>query len=317
MSLLYLTEADVASVATMPVAIESMAEAFVRLSSGEASNVPRQRAQGGGIILHSMSATADYLGMVGWKQYTTTRAGAKFLVGLHEANSGELIALLEANNLGQMRTGAVTGLAAKLLTNPGTTEMGLFGTGFQAETQLAAVATALPLRKAIVFSRDSDRRNAFAKRMSRELEIQVKAADAAREAVENLPLVVTATTSREPVFNGVWLAPGALVCAAGSNWLSKSEIDVETVARAQAVVCDSVAACRHEAGEFIAALAQGVFEWSRAIEFSAVVSQNTIARGSPTDILLFKSVGLAIEDVAFADAIVKLAREKGVGRTIL
>lgn len=317
MAVLYLTEADVASLVTMPLAIDIMAEAFARLASGEASNVPRVRAQGKGIILHSMSATADYLGLVGWKQYTTTRGGAKFLVGLHEASTGELVALLEANRLGQVRTGAVTGLAAKLLASPGTTEMGLFGTGFQAETQLTAIASALPLRKAIVNGRDESRRREFAERMSRELAIDVVPAADAKAAVENLPLVVTATSSREPVFNGDWLAPGALVCAAGSNWLNKAEIDVTTISRADAIICDSTAACRHEAGDFVAALAEGVFDWTNTIELSQVVAGIASVRKSPDGIVVFKSVGLALEDVALADTMVKLARKHGIGRIIL
>lgn len=316
MTILYLSEQDVVGLISIPLALETMAEAFRNLAAGQASNVPRVRAQGKGIVLHSMSAAADYLRLVGWKQYTTTRGGAKFLVGLHEATSGELVALLEANRLGQVRTGAVTGLAARLLTSPGTTELGLFGTGFQAQTQLAAVAAAIPIRRVLVYSRDEARRRAFAEQMSREFAIEVVPASQPQEAVQNLPLVVTATSSREPVISGEWLAPGALVCAVGSNWLNKAEIDVTTVTRATSVVCDSVAACRHEAGDFSASLAQGVFDWGRATEFCDLVARGEFGRTSPADIVLFKSVGLAIEDVALAAAIVKLARERGVGRML-
>jgi alanine dehydrogenase len=313
MPALYLTEAKVAGLVTMPRAIEIMAEAFSRLAAGEAMNVPRVRAQGKGIILHSMSATADYLGLVGWKQYTTTKSGATFLVGLHNASTGELVALIEASRLGQLRTGAVTGLAAKLLANPGANELGLFGTGFQAETQLAAVAAAIPLRRARVYGRNEARRREFAERMSRELELDVASVHCPRDAVEGLPLVCTATTSREPVFEGNWLAPGTLVCAVGSNWLNKAEIDVATVTRAQSVVCDSIAACQHEAGDFTAALVQGVFHWPSAVEFADVVAGKTPGRRSAEGIVLFKSVGLAIEDIALGAEVLRLARERGVG----
>lgn len=316
MPCLYLAEQDVAGLISMPLAIEVMEEAFRQLAAGQASNVPRVRAQGKGIILHSMCAAADYLGLVGWKQYTTTRHGAKFHVGLYAQESGELVALIEAGRLGQIRTGAVTGLAARLLANPGATQMGLFGCGFQAQTQLTAVATALPIKRAIVYSRDENRRREFAERMSRELGIEVVPAATAQEAVTNMPLVVTATSSREPVFEGRWLSSGTLVCAVGSNWLNKAEIDVTTIQRAESVVCDSVAACRHEAGDFTAALAAGVFDWSRVIELAEVVSQESPGRLSREGIVVFKSVGLAVEDVALGGKLLELARERGLGRIL-
>ncbi len=144
MSVLLLRETDVEQLLDMSMTIDVMAEAFRQLAEGHAENVPRRRAQASGIVLHSMSAAAGYLGMLGWKQYTTTRSGARFHVGLYDQESGELIALIEADRLGQMRTGAVTGLAASLLASSDAQEVGLFGSGWQAESQLAAVATARP-----------------------------------------------------------------------------------------------------------------------------------------------------------------------------
>ncbi len=137
---LYLTESDVAELLDMPLAMQAVEEAFRRLSSGEAVNVPRARAQAPGIILHTMSAAAGYLGLVGWKCYTTTRQGAQFHVGLYDQESGRLVALIEANRLGQLRTGATTGVAVQCMAPADATEMGLFGAGWQAEAQLAAVA---------------------------------------------------------------------------------------------------------------------------------------------------------------------------------
>jgi ornithine cyclodeaminase/alanine dehydrogenase-like protein (mu-crystallin family) len=253
---------------------------------------------------------------VGWKQYTTTKQGARFLVGLHDAKSGELTALIEANKLGQMRTGAVSGVAANLLADRHANSLGLLGTGWQAESQLAAVAAVRPLRTALVHSRDPDRRRAFAERMRQELGIDVRAVDHARLAVEYQPIVITATSSKTPVFDGRWLTRGTLVCAMGSNWLHKAEVDVATIEAANLVVCDSIAACQAEAGDLIKPLAEGVFHWRDAVELADIAAGKHPGRRSSEETIVFKSVGLGIEDVALAAKVVELARERSVGKDV-
>ncbi len=316
MGALYLTEADVGQLITMPDVIEAVEEAFRRLAAGEAVNVPRQRAIASGVVLHTMSAAAPYLGLVGWKNYTTTRSGARFLCGLHSAETGELVALLEAEQLGQFRTGATTAVAAQWLASPTASEMGLFGTGYQAETQLMAVAAVRSLRQVFVYSRNDERRQAFAAEMSQRLSLGVVPVDRPQEAVEDLPIVVTATTSREPVFDGSWLAEGTLVCAVGSNWAQKAEIDVATIRRADNIVCDSIDGCRQEAGDFREALEKGIFDWSRPVELADVVTGRAVGRKRTDSIVLFKSVGMAVEDVATAALVVQKAREAGLGSDI-
>lgn len=313
---LYLREDDVTRLLAMPVVIEVVEEAFRQLAAGRAHNVPRQRARGTGIILHSMSAAADYLGVVGWKQYTTTGRGAKFLIGLYDGQSGELVALIEADRLGQLRTGAVTGVAARWLARTDADSLGLIGCGWQAESQLLAVSAVRPLRRVAVYSRDPDRRRAFAERMSSQLGIEVLPVDSAQAAVSDMSIVVTATSSRDPVLHGDWLAPGTLVCAIGSNWLHKAEVDVATVERTHVIVCDSVECCRHEAGDFVAALEAGKFSWDRALDLSSILAGAAPGRESRNDVILFKSVGMAIEDVAVASRLLELARAAGCGETL-
>lgn len=318
MSATYLSETDVADLVDMPLALAAVEGMFAAFARGEVENVPRARAKGPGIVLHSMSATAGYLGVVGWKNYTTTRTGAKFLVGVHASDSGELIALIEADRLGRFRTGAATGVAIRYMTSPEVDRVGLYGSGWQAETQLLAACTVRPIREAIVYSRSAERRGEFAARMERELAaklrraIHVRAADEPGEAAA-MRIVITATTSREPVFAADALAADALVCAVGSNWANKAEVAAEVVARASAVVCDQVAACRTEAGELIQAAA-GHFDWGRAVELADVVAGKTAI--PPSGVRLFKSVGLAAEDVALAFSLVQLARERGVGQSL-
>lgn len=313
MSTLYLTEADVTALVDMPATVDIVEASFRRLAGGEVANVPRQRAVGRGIILHTMSAADDGLGYVGWKAYTTTKHGARFLFGLYESATGRLAALVEADRLGQLRTGATTGVAVKHLSPQNADRVGLFGTGTQACTQLAAVAAVRRLRQAVVYGRDETRRREFAAAMSAELNIEVVPASSPTEAVRDLPIVVTATTSRTPVFDGRDASPGTLVCAVGSNWLNKAEIDATLVGRAARVVCDDVAACRHEAGDLHAAAEAGTFDWSQAVSLADVVAGRAASPAASNEVGVFKSVGLAAEDVALAVEIVRRARVAGAG----
>jgi alanine dehydrogenase len=316
MSVLYLSEADVHGLLDIRMAIDAVEEAFRHLADGTATNVPRTRARTRGIVLHTMSAAAAYLGLVGWKSYTTTRQGANFMVGLYDAESGQMTALIEANRLGQLRTAAATGVAAQWLAALEAGELGLFGTGFQAETQLAALASVRPLKRAFVYSRSEERREDFAERMSAQLKIEVMPVDRPQEAVEDLPIIITATNSAEPVFDGNWLAEGALVCAVGSNWSNRAEIDATVIRQADNIICDSIAACRGEAGDFTDAIEKGIFDWRRAVELADVVAGRAVGRSRAESVVLFKSVGLAIEDVALGGKLLELARAKGIGREV-
>ncbi|MBX9790266.1 MAG: hypothetical protein K2Y37_15215 [Pirellulales bacterium] len=313
MSVLYLTEADVDRLVEMPAAIDAVTEAFRRLAAAEADNVPRARAQAPGIVLHSMSAAAGYLGLVGWKCYTTTKQSAQFHLGLYSQDSGRLVALVEANRLGQIRTAATTAVAASWMAAADAHEIGLFGTGYQAAGQLAALAHVRKLKQVFVYSRDAARRTAFARRMSDELRLEVIAVDRPEEAAADLPIVVTATTSRSPVFDGARLSEGTLVCAVGSNWPNRAEIDATVVRRADNIVCDSVECCRREAGDFADALERGLFDWSRAVNLADVVAGRAVGRKSADSIALFKSVGMAIEDVALGALLLERAAAAGAG----
>ena len=313
MSCLYFTEDDVQQLLDMKSAVESMRSAFTRLAEGQIDNVPRVRARRQGIVLHSMSAADEGLGLVGWKQYTTTAQGALFHVALYDQDTGQMRAMIDANRLGQIRTGAVTGLAAELLAGTEIDQAGLFGTGWQAESQLEAVVTTCQLARVNVYSRDKQRRQEFCQRMSERLQIDVHPVEDPRQAVADMPLVITMTTSKTPVFSGEWLAESSLVCAAGSNWLQKSELDRDTIENAELVVCDDVAACQQEAGDFTASLQEGNFHWQEAHELATVVQQGASWRAQHPGRALFKSVGLALEDVALGALLLERAEKHGLG----
>ena len=316
MPAIYLTEDDVRELLDVETAIEVLEAAFRQLAEEKAVNVPRTRARAPGIVLHTMSAAAEYLGFVGWKAYTTTRAHARFHVGLYAAGSGEMVALIEADYLGQLRTGAASGVATEYMARPDAKTVGLFGTGKQARTQLKAMTTVRRVERAEVYSRNAERRERFAREMSEYCGTQVVPVHSPEEAAAEKDIVVCATTSEVPLFEGRVLDPGTHLNVVGSNYLTKTEIDVETVRRADTIVCDSIEACRREAGDFVEALEAGVTDWQLMRELADVVAGRETGRALPDHITLFKSVGLAIEDVALAVKLLERAQDEKVGKPL-
>jgi alanine dehydrogenase len=299
----FFSEKQVARLLRLSDVIDQVEAGFRALHRGEAENIPRFRARGSGIVLHAMAATANYLGVVGTKQYTTTRHGAQFHVSLYDQHSGQLLAIFEANRLGQQRTGAATAVAARYLTGPDTDRVGLYGTGWQAESQLEAVAAVRPIQQAYVYSRSPERRQEFASRMSERLGFPVQPVERPEDAARDLPLVITATSSRTPVLQAKWLAAETLVAAIGSNWPRHAEVENAILRTVDRVVCDQVAACQVEAGDLLLAEGVGDFAWDRAEELADVVAGNGGTTAELSGRRLFKSVGLALQDLAVAHAL--------------
>jgi ornithine cyclodeaminase/alanine dehydrogenase-like protein (mu-crystallin family) len=317
MSVLYLTEGEVASLVTMELALEAVEAAFRKLALDEAENVPRRRCQTDHVKLHVLPAAAKTLGAVGFKAYTTNKQGARFHVTLYDPRSGGMTAILEADVLGQFRTGAASGVATKKLARSDAATVGCLGTGKQARTQVLAVCKVRPVKAVAVYSRDSERRKVFAEELAAETGVEVAPADSAEAAVRGKDIVVTATNSREPVLSGGWLADGAHVNLIGSNLLAKTEADPDVFRRAALVTVDSKEQARLEAGDFVQALQQGVLHWQDVYDLAPVLLGKYPGRQSPHDVTVFKSLGLGIEDVALAARVHQLAREKGIGREIM
>jgi alanine dehydrogenase len=248
--------------------------------------------------------------------YTTSKHGARFHVGLFDGRAGELVALIEADYLGQMRTGAASGVATKYLANPQAALVGCYGAGKQARTQILAVCAVRPVNRIAVFSRSDENRCRFAAEMSRECSVEVVPVDRPELAARGQEIIITATGASEPVLRGEWIEPGAHLNVVGSNFLSKTEIDVETVQRANRIVVDSKEQAKLEAGDFVRALEAGVLHWANVVELGSVIVGEVSGRSSPSDVTLFKSVGLAIEDVVTAARVYATAKEQGVGKSI-
>lgn len=322
--MLVLREDDVRAVLTMPDTIAVLEAAFRRQGEDETRNQPRRRVvlPDGRGVLHTMSAfvpgapgqpEAVGPGLLGLKTYTTFKDGVRFAVLLFSAADGAPLALIEADWLGQMRTGAASGLASKYLARASVNTLGVIGTGLQARTQVIAVTAVRAFERILVYGRDEARRDAFAEEMARATGVDASPVTEAEAAIREADVVITMTTARDPVLHGAWLKPGAHVNAAGVNWGSRREVDDETVERSAVVAVDDLDQARIEAGDLILPASVGRFDWERAVELGAIIAGNTPGRQSEEAISLFKSVGVALEDVATAGLVYARARERGLG----
>jgi ornithine cyclodeaminase/alanine dehydrogenase-like protein (mu-crystallin family) len=314
---LLLTEADVKSVLTMPLALECVQDSFQRLADGSALLHSRQRLHlPSKSYLHYMAAADGASGYMGLKIYTSSREGLRFLITLFSVESGDLLALIEADFMGQMRTGAASGLATRLLAREDARTLGIVGTGLQARTQLQAIAHVRKLTEVRAFSRESAKREVFAKEMTEALKIPVSAAESAEAAVRGADIIVTSTTSTNPVVEGRWLKPGVHINAIGANFPQKRELDAEAVKRCNVMVVDSSEQSKLEAGDIIQVFGEDAQRWAEVRELADIVSGKVTGRTNTNEITLFKSNGIAIEDVVVAGRIYEMARERRIGRQV-
>ena len=307
---LYLTEAEVESLIAPGDAVEVIEESFKRLAAGVVENVPRRRIELEEGTFALMAAVDKGLGYAGLKSYTVVGGKLAFVVCLFDLASGKLAAVLEADTLGQRRTGAASGVAAKHLARPEARSVGVIGCGWQARSQVDAIRAAVPsIERVVAYCRTPDRLREFCAATG------AQAGEAPSEAAAQ-DVVVTATTSRDPVLRGEWLRDGALVCAIGANDARARELDTVVLERATFVCCDSREQARLESGDLIEPVAGGVLDWLEVHELQEVVAGELRGRETDADIVLFKSNGIAAWDVAIGAAVLELARERGVGRDV-
>ncbi len=311
---LYLTEENVQTLVTVKDAISVLEHLFATWAEPSTLNLPRQRARVGQGVFNLMGAAWGPKQLFGLKAYYGGGGGGRYHVLLYSAIDGKLQAMIEADNLGQMRTGAASGLATKLLANPTARTLGVIGSGRQAFAQVAAVCAVRPIDKVSVFSRTAEYREAFARKIERELGVAAQAMSFAEAAIGDAEIAITITKSAEPVLRANWLKSGVHVNAAGANAAARREVDAETVLRATVRATDQVLQAQEEAGEYRDLVAAGRLKWQDIVELGDIVTGKAVGRRGPADITLFKSLGIALEDVAFADLICRRAVEQGVGK---
>ncbi len=313
---LLLRESDVEQLLTMPMAIELVERVHREYSTGRAIDVPRERTRLPKAALHILQGAVPSAGVFGYKAYTSSREGIRFLVYMFSAERGNLEAIVEADFLGMTRTGAAGGVAAKWLAREDAKVAGIFGAGWQAQGQLEALAAVRRLERVKVYSRTAERVAKFCERMRERLRLDVVPAASAEDAVKGSDIVVTITTSATPVFSGEWLGAGTHVNAAGSNSLLRREIDETAVRRCDPIVVDSRPTAIKEAGDLLPVMEKGRLHAGALTELGEVIAGARPGRTRAEQVTLFESQGMAIQDLAIAAEITRLARSRGLGTEI-
>jgi alanine dehydrogenase len=304
---LYLTESEISELLTPADAVDAVEGSFRRIARGAVENPPRQRLRLPEGALAVMPAVDQELGFAGLKSYAATPNGTTFCVLLFSLEDGSLAAVIEADRLGQLRTGAASGVAAKHLARAGASTLGVIGCGWQAESQVACTRAACPsIERVVAYCRTPERLEDFCARVGAE------PGENHRDPAEQ-DIVVTITTSRDPVLRGEWLQPGALVCAAGANERRRRELDNVVLERAAFVCCDLRAQAEVESADLIEPVERGVLDWLEVHELHEVVARELEGRQHDDDIVLFKSNGIAAWDLAVAALAVDGARARGMG----
>lgn len=309
----YLSESDVAELIDMPLALEAVSLAHQELAGGRAIDIPRQRTRLPQTALHLLQGALPARNVIGYKAYTSNRSGVRFWVHLFAADSGAPLAVIAANRLGMMRTAAASGLASRWLARPESAILGLFGSGWQAEGHLEAIAQVLPLTRAKVWARDRERLAAFCERMAERLSLEVVPADSAEATVRGSDVVGTVTTASRPLFDANWVAPGTHLNAAGSNALIRQELPEALLSRCAVIAVDTRETALREAGDLAPALEKGRLHERQLVELGDIVSGRHPGRPDAAALTLFESQGLAIQDLALGFSLYERACARGLG----
>ena len=310
---LFLRNEDVAQCVSMDTMLETIETMQTRYGQGEAYNLGRRKIIADTGMLSVMGGGLFYDGVLGVKTYTVVSGSYSFQVSLYDAATGELLCYMQANRLGQFRTGATTGVAVKHLSRKGPLEVGIVGTGGQAPTQLQAIASVREISGVKAFSRSEERRTEFAARQTDALGVKVTAADSNEDAVRECDLVIGIAATTEPVVKGSWLKEGATVIGAGPTTWRVSEVDELTLTRADKLFVDSLDQVPIEAGDISAAIDKGLVNWSQLTELRHAVCGAISGRDNDRQIVYAKLMGTGVADVAAAKLAYDSAREKGLG----
>jgi alanine dehydrogenase len=308
-----LGESHVDRLLTIADSIDAVEEGFRLLGRGEAVNYPRRRGVFENAKLNVMWASAPPLGGMGVKVYPIVRSdvtqGSAFTFLLYGLPVRDLQVILGVNLLGQRRTGAASAVASRHGARPEGETLSLFGAGRQASSQVAAIAHALSaLRQVLVVARSVERQARFVQQLRAMTGLDIQVAEP-RDAVGRADVLVTATGSAEPVFDGGWLRPGTHVNGVGSNFAGNRELDEQEIRRADVVVADSAEAARLETGDLL----RNDFEWEWLVELGAIAAGLAPGRSSPEEITMFESHGLALEDLACAVRVTSRAKRERIG----
>ncbi len=309
----YIREQEVRKILTMPKSIELMEQAFRDRALGRAFDIPRQRARQPGASLNVLQGAAPQLNIIGFKASYTRPDTLVSMLHLHDHKRGNLLAMIESDWMGMMRTGAASGLATRLLARTDASVVACFGTGRHGVTQLEAICAVRDIKLAQAYGRNQERLNNFCSEMSAKLKVEVRPMQSTEQTIAGAHIINVMTRARTPVFDGKLLEPGQHINATGVNALDRCEIDLETIKRSAVIVVDSREVARNECGDLLPALEAGLLYWENIPDLADLVIGRRPGRISDTDITLFESQGMCIEDLYVGKYVLDVALEKNIG----
>ena len=309
----YLNEKEVQQVLNMDILLETTERSLKDRALRLAIDIPRQRIYTPEGTQHVLQASSKALGYTGFKYYYTRPTGKSFYVHLISIQTGKLEAIVEAIWMSMVRTGAASGAATKYLAREDASIVGQIGSGYQSIGQLEAVCAVRNIKQVRVYSRTRDKLEAYCKKMSEKLGLPVVPATSAEAAVRGAHIVNVITKSATPALKGEWLEPGQHINAAGSNALSRAEIDDATVKRCDYITVDSRGTAQKECGDLVSSAEKGVIQWEYLTEIGDVYADKAPKRTSPTQITLYESHGMGIQDLYGAAKALELAKARGLG----
>ena len=310
---LFLKDEDVAQCVTMDAMLEAIESMQRQYGDGQAHNMTRRKIIADSGMLSVMGGGLFHQGLLGVKTYTVVKGAYSFQVSLYDANTGELLLYTQANRLGQLRTGATTGVAVKHLANPGDVTVGIIGTGGQAPTQLEALSKVRGIKKIKAYSRTQEHREEFARRMTDTRGVEVSAVASNEDAVRDCDIVLCIAATMDPVVEGAWLKDGSTLIGAGPTTWRAREVDEAVITRAGKLIVDSTEQAAIEAGDLCSAVDKGIIQWSKVHELRHVVSGAVTGRDSKDQVVYAKIMGTGVADVAAAKLAYDSAKAAGLG----
>ncbi len=313
---LFLNDTDVKALMSMSDCVGVMEDAFTQAGNGKVWNRPRSRIRMPRGFHHLMAGYLADSEVFGLKTYTSFRSGTRFTTMLYDSNNGDLIAMVQGPRIGQLRTGAVSGVGTKHMSRSNSSTVGVIGAGFQSRGQLEGVCAVRNIASAKIFDVSEENSQRMADEMGVSLGIQTSVAGSAEEAVTDVDIIITMTTARTPVLFGDWLKAGQHINAAGSNHWIRQEVDDNVIRKADRIVADSIEDAKIESGDLLFPIERGRVMWSAIRELSDVVCGHIQGRESDQEITLFESQGVAITDIAAANFVYRKAIDQGLGQEL-
>jgi alanine dehydrogenase len=297
----------------MPMALELVEEALRARAAGTATDIPRVRTRTPQGTLHVLQASSQDLNRIGFKAYYSSATGTRFHVHLYDLNKGPHEAMVEANYLGIVRTGAASGVATKYLARHDASVVAAIGAGRQAVGQLEAICAVRKIREVRVWSRNIDNSRKFIDTLAKRLNVDMRPVESVADAVKGAHIINVMTKAADPVLRGEWLEPGQHVNAAGSNALLRRELDLDAIERCDYITVDSRGTARNECGDLLPAVEKGLVDWDTVTEIGEVIIGHAPRRASAGEITLYESHGMGVQDLYVAHRLVAISRERGLG----